>query len=660
MSKVKTIGNKDIVQAIVIADSYNADFEPFTSTTPLALLPIANVPLVEYTLETLNRNGVEEVIVFCSNHINQVKHYIHQRQAAGCTWSINMKVSIIGSKSCRSTGEAIRDLDIRNTIRGHVLLLGVNSLTNADLATLMEEHKQLSKQDRGAVMTVVYKEGLQRMRTGNEVMIAVEPKTRRLLHHQRLARQDRERTFEVPLELFLTNRDMVVRHGLLDPQIAVCSHAALALFADNFDFLTRDDFVRGVLINEEILNSRIYVAKLAAKEYAMQVNNWQSFHLVNLDVINRWLYPLVPDTAVSELRQQYMHLRNNVYRHRNVHLSRSCDLDGDLVVGEESEIGEGTYLRQSVVGRSCRIGRNCRIVNSFLMEGVIIGDGTVLSHCILQRGVTVGVGCTINPGSLLGEGVEIPNRLVVAGLLLQASKPPDCEWATPVEKIGDRAYTIPVVEEDEPTHTDKEDESSRQLTPNQPTRILPLLELYITSVYDPSDDVLESGPASPIPEDANIFMSEVVESLKRGLADRTNPNYLILEINSSRYAYNMALCEVNFYVVKAILQIMLEQDSVGTNTVSTLHRLLAYFGVVFRNYIRDREAMMDCLKAFEEMCSVSETLRAKILQLVHYLYEQDLIDEEVIIEWYDGMNDETIRSTLLKLVEWLKESSEED
>ncbi|XP_052895949.1 translation initiation factor eIF-2B subunit epsilon-like [Anopheles moucheti] len=658
MSKVKTIEDMEIVQAIVIADSYNANFEPFTTTNPLALLPIANVPLVEYTLEMLNRNGVEEVIVFCRNHINQVKHYIRQRQADRCTWSINMKVSIIGSELCRSTGEAIRDLDIRNIIRGNVLLLGVNSLTNADLATLLKEHKQLSKQDRGAVMTVVYKEGLQRMRTGNEVMIAVEPTTRRLLYHQRLSRQDRERTFEMPLVLFLANRDMVVRHGLLDPQIAVCSHAALPLFADNFDFLTRDDFVRGVLINEKILNNRIYVAELATEEYAMQVNNWQSFHLVNLDVINRWLYPLVPDWAVSEFRQQYIHFRNNVYRHRNVHLSRSCELDGDLVVGEESEICEGTYMRQSVVGRSCRIGRNCRIVNSFLMEGVIIGDGTVLSHCILERGVTVGEGCTINPGTVLGEGVEIPNRLVVAGLLLQAIKPSDYELATSVQKIADRAYTIPVVEDNE-SHTDKEDESSHQLTPNQSITISPLPERYLTSVYETSDDEFESGPASSIPEDANIFMSEVAESLNRGLADRTNPKYLILEINSSRYAYNMALCEVNFYVVKAILQIMLEQESVATNTVSTLHRLLGYFGIVFRNYIRDRDAMMDCLKAFEEMCSESETLLTKIPQLVHYLYEQDLIDEEVIIEWYDDVEDETIRTALLKLVEWLKESSDE-
>ncbi|XP_035907121.1 translation initiation factor eIF-2B subunit epsilon-like [Anopheles stephensi] len=660
MSKAQAVENKEILQAILIADSHNDNLQPFTSTKPLALLPIANVPLIEYALESLNRNGVEEVIVFCCNHIDQVKRYIQQRQTARCTWSIGMKVSIVSSESCRSIGEAIRDLDARNTIRGNVLLLGVDSVTNADLAALLDEHKRLSKLDRGAVMTVVYKEGLRRMRTGNEVMIAMEPRTRRLLFHQRLAaQQEKERKFELPLELFLGNRDVAVCHGLLDPQIAVCSHAALPLFADNFDFLSRDDFVRGVLINEEILNSRIYVAKLAREEYAMRVNNWQSYHLVSLDVINRWLYPMVPDTAISEFRQQYKHFRNNIYRHGNVRLSRSCELDGDLVVGEESEIREGTYLRQSVVGRGCQIGRNCRIVNSFLMEGASVGDGTVLNHCILGERVKVGEGCTINPGTVLGEGVEIPDRLVVAGLLLQANEPPADEWGTPVQKIADRAYTIPVMDEDD-SDSDEDDDKLGQPAMNQPLVIAPLPGRYPASVYEPSDDEGDSRPASPVPEDENIFLSEVVESLKRGFSERTNAEYLILEINSSRYAYNMALCEVNYYVVKAILLIMLQQDGVATNTVGTLRRLLAYFGVVFRNYIRDREAMMNCLRAFEEMCPSSETVRAKLPQLVHYLYEEDLISEEVIIDWHEGLEDVAIKTTLSKLVQWLQESSEEE
>uniref|UniRef100_A0A182P802 Translation initiation factor eIF2B subunit epsilon n=1 Tax=Anopheles epiroticus TaxID=199890 RepID=A0A182P802_9DIPT len=644
---------KEIVQAIVIADSYNRNLKPFTCTKPLALLPVANVPLIEYTLETLSRNGVDEVFVFCSNHIDQVKSYITARQVAWwCTWSKGVRVSIIGSPTCRSIGESIRDLDSRNMIRGNVLLLGVDSITNANLAALFQHHKRQAKVDCGTIMTVAYKDSSRSMRTGNEVLIAMEPTSRRLLFHQRLALQEKERTFEMPLELFLTNRDVTVYHGLLDPQIAVCSPAALLLFADNFDYLSRDDLVRGVLMNEELLNSRIYVAMLAREEYANRVNNWQNYHLICLDVINRWTYPLVPGMMISELEQQYKSFRNNIYRQRNVQLSRSCELDGDLVIGERSEVLDGSYLRQSVVGRACKIGTNCHIANSFLMDGAEIGNGTFLSHCVVERDVRVGKGCRINAGTVLGEGVQIPDGLVVDGLTLQAKEPEPDGLNTPVQKIADRAYTTP----------ENDDYNLDQIasTLNEPYKITPLTERYPSSVYEPSDEEYESGPASPVPDDAKNFLLEVIESLKRGLTDRIDAEYLILEINSSRYAYNMALCEVNYYVVRAMLEIMLEQQDVTSNTVGTLHHLLAYFGDVFRNYIRGRDAMMDCLKVLEEMCLVNEVVRSKLPNLVHYLYEVDLIGEEVIILWYNKLEDKSIKEILSTLIQWFQESSEEE
>ena len=40
------------------------------------LLPLANVPLIEYTLEFLARAGVEDVYVFCSARADQIDKYI--------------------------------------------------------------------------------------------------------------------------------------------------------------------------------------------------------------------------------------------------------------------------------------------------------------------------------------------------------------------------------------------------------------------------------------------------------------------------------------------------------------------------------------------------------------------------------------------------------
>ena len=57
------------------------------------------------------------------------------------SWSVNMKVSVIGGEGCRCFGDAMRELDGKALIRGNFVLLGVDTITNADLRPIFEQHK---------------------------------------------------------------------------------------------------------------------------------------------------------------------------------------------------------------------------------------------------------------------------------------------------------------------------------------------------------------------------------------------------------------------------------------------------------------------------------------------------------------------------------------
>lgn len=99
-----------------------------------------------------------------------------------------------------------------------------------------------------------------------------------------------------------------------------------------------------------------------------------------------------------------------------------------------------------------------------------------------------------------------------------------------------------------------------------------------------------------------VFLTEVIDSLERGFKEKTNPDFLILEINSSRYAYNMTLSEVNFYVVKALLNLYPIKEADG-NVLTAFNQIFAQLNGVLKNYIRGEQAMSDCLKAIEVSCS---------------------------------------------------------
>lgn len=55
--------------------------------------------------------------------------------------------------------------------------------------------------------------------------------------------------------------------------------------------------------------------------------------------------------------------------------------------------------------------------------------------------------------------------------------------------------------------------------------------------------------------DPIAFYNEVSESLQRGYEEKINGDNLVLEINSSKYAYNVTMKEVNMFVIKAMLSL---------------------------------------------------------------------------------------------------------
>lgn len=113
-----------------------------------------------------------------------------------------------------------------------------------------------------------------------EEILLVSDKYNRILFYQKTNQNDKSDRVNFPLEIFLENSEVSVMNNLRDTQIAICSPAVLPLFSDNFDFQTHFDFVRGLLMNEEILGSTLYWYELKNNEYAAKVSNWNMYQSV--------------------------------------------------------------------------------------------------------------------------------------------------------------------------------------------------------------------------------------------------------------------------------------------------------------------------------------------------------------------------------------------
>ncbi|EDV38431.1 uncharacterized protein Dana_GF19470 [Drosophila ananassae] len=659
---------KEIVQAILIADNNVWNFKPLSDEGSTALLPLVNVKMLDYALIALNRSGVEEVFVYASLYLQDIRDHIKAGIATYASWSFKMTVHVIGGEGCRCFGDAMRDLDAKALIRGNFILLGADTVTNADLRPVLEQHKRQAKFDKGTAATLVFKECSNNVRTGNEVLIAVDRRNDRLHYHQRLRTHQKESRYQIPLDVFLGNSCVALHHNLLDPQIAIGSPSMLSLFSDNFDFQTRDDFVRGLLINEELLDSRIYVALLPDTQYAHRVNNWPAYQLVSRDIINRWAYPLVPDMGVYKLQQQYVFHKDNIYKSHEAFVSKVA-LQENVVIQAGSHVDSGAVISDSVIGANCRIGKNCRLNNVFLMADVTVKDNCRLEHCVVGAGATVNEDCEVSGGCVLGAASELPAKTKLTGTLVTSTpstqKIDELEGGElELESLGPKAFIISDLTTGDPEDSDGEDFLPQQMLsiPKMGDRLALLDEIsYCSDLSDDDDDA--SRAVTPLADDTNIFLGEVIDSLTRGFREKSNPDFLILEINSSRYAYNMSLKEVNFNVVKAIFGMQTIVEPANNNVLVAFNAAFKQLGPVVSNYIKTEDAMLDCLKALEDVCEENPLVREKISQVVHYLYVKDFVSEDAIQTWYGQLEEQEhghLRQRLAKLVEWLDQSSEKD
>lgn len=281
--------------------------------------------------------------------------------------------------------------------------------------------RKTCKYDKGAAATVIFKEAASRIRTGNEVMIAMDVQNNRLHHHQRIKVNTKETHFDIPLEVFLCNSQVALHHNLIDPQIAIGSPTMLSLFSDNFDFETRDDFIRGILINEEILDSRIYVSLLPNEHYARKVNSWLTYQIVSNDIMNRWAHPMVPEMGICSLSQNYVFLRNNIYKSPTANLAKA-KLRENVVIHAGSTIEGGSTIENSVIGSDCKIGKDCCLRNAYVMDNVTIQNGCVLDFCVIGKNALIEENSTVNKGSVVAEHTIVPAKSNLSEVLVKSSK----------------------------------------------------------------------------------------------------------------------------------------------------------------------------------------------------------------------------------------------
>ena len=118
---------------------------------------------------------------------------------------------------------------------------------------------------------------------------------------------------------------------------------------------------------------------------------------------------------------------------KDVFLHSSCQVMGDVTLGDDSSIWCNTVLRGDV--NRIVIGRGSNVQDLTIghvshktpekPEGspLIIGDYVTVGHSVILHGCTIGNECLIGMGSIIMDDVVIPDRVMIgAGSLVSPGK----------------------------------------------------------------------------------------------------------------------------------------------------------------------------------------------------------------------------------------------
>uniref|UniRef100_A0A8C7L2D7 Translation initiation factor eIF2B subunit epsilon n=1 Tax=Oncorhynchus kisutch TaxID=8019 RepID=A0A8C7L2D7_ONCKI len=598
------------LQAVLVADSFNRRFFPISKDQPRALLPLGNVAMIDYTLEFLTSTGVQETFVFCCWMSNKIKD--HLLKSKWCRPTSPNVVHIITSDLYRSLGDVLRDVDAKNLVRNDFILVYGDVVSNIDVSQALQEHRHRRKVDKNiSVMTMVFKEsspGHKSRCEEDDVIVAMDSKSKRVLHYQKTQGLKK---LQFPMNIFQHGSDeFEIRHDLLDCHISICSPQVAELFTDNFDYQTRNDFVRGILVNEEILGNQIHLY-VTQDGYGARVSNLQMYDSVSSDMVRRWVYPLTPEANFTDQQGQgCTHSRHNVYRGAEVSLGHGSQMEENVLIGRDTSIGANCHISNSVIGNNCTIGDNVVLDRAHMWNNVHISSNVEIHQSVVCDGAVVKEAVRLNKQCVLAYNVVIgPNLSLPEGTVVSMHHP----------------------EEEE------EDDDDEFLSDDQ-------------EVGHSKDKTRQKA-----------FQLEVLGTLQRGLEENIVCDNLVLEINSLKYAYNITLKEVMQILTRVVLEYPFQQIAYFLFSSPPASQLLKTWSPVFKNYIKRAQDHLDCLSAVEELFLEQDTHQTVLMKM----YQLEILEEEAILKWFStgATNDKSrqLRKNqgLQKFIQWLKEAEDE-
>ena len=345
------------MQAVILVGGQGTRLRPLTLTVPKPMLPLMNLPFLQFQIKLCLQHDVKEIIMSTSYLPEVFEDYFGDGSAFG------VKLIYVTEEEPLDTCGAVKNVE--EHIDGTFLVFNGDVLTDLNLTNLIGYHR-----DKGGKAT------LSLTRVEDPTAYGLVP----------LDRQGRIKEF-----LEKPSWDQVVT-DLINAGTYVLEPELLDRVPEGEPF----SFERQLF--PQLLDDDIPMYGFATEAYWMDIGTPAKYLQAHYDILGR----RVPFDFDGE------EIKPSVWVRGGADISPEATVFGPTIIDSGCRIAaHATVSSNCVLGPGCSLEEGVHLEGAVLHAGCKIGAESVLRRCVLARDVRLGENVHIADQAVLGEGVVV-------------------------------------------------------------------------------------------------------------------------------------------------------------------------------------------------------------------------------------------------------------
>jgi NDP-sugar pyrophosphorylase family protein len=375
--------------AIIPAGGTGSRLRPLTSEIPKPLVPVANMPLIDYAVSHLIYAGIKHIIITLAHKGEKIKRHLEETWTPEKLAGAKIESHIIDSKG---NADAFRML--QDHIKTEKVLVSMSDVvTNLPLKKFMKFHSE-----KGGIATMSMKTVESNI---SQYGVALLDKDRKI--HLFLEKP-------APMELYVSS---IARKADLFLHTNIINTGIYAFDRRIANILTETEFIDfGGEVFPYLLETGKDLYGFIENYYWMDCGKPQTYRWANWDVLRKYAWPITPKG--KEYDETFVvgviNSGDNVIIESPSCFGEYVQLFDDVKVkaltsiGNHVNIHEKSIIEKSILWNYVEVGEGCKIENSIICNDVEIGNGCEIKDSIVAPHCNVSDNSKIKDRSLdLGE-----------------------------------------------------------------------------------------------------------------------------------------------------------------------------------------------------------------------------------------------------------------